>query len=98
MLLDALKFIPRTSRNEQFSKDMAKIESMDNLERWFASRMAEGNRNNLMFKYAMALVDSGMPFNDVTDKVKRFNKQLSNGLSVEELEKSIFVTIAKKYT
>lgn len=98
MLLDALKFIPRTSRNEQFSKDMAKIESMDNLERWFASRMAEGNRNNLMFKYAMALVDSGMPFNEVTDKVKRFNKQLSNGLSVEELEKSIFVTIAKKYT
>ena len=95
-LLDALKFIPRTSRNEQYQKEYSKVENMDNLERWFASHMAQGNRNNLLFKYGMALADSGMSFNDVADKVKRFNKQISNGLSEEELENTILVTIAKK--
>ena len=97
VLLDALKFIPRTSRNEQYQKEMSKIGSMDNLERWFASRMVEGNRNNLMFKYGMALVDSGMSFEEVARKVKKFNKQLNNALPEEELEHSVLTTIAKKY-
>ena len=96
-LLDALKFIPRTSRNEQYQKEMSKIENMDNLERWFAQRMVQGNRNNLMFKYGMALVDSGLDFQEVEARVKKFNKQINSGLTEEELEKSILVTIAKKY-
>ena len=96
-LLDALKFVPRTSRNDQFEKDFSKIESMDNLERWFASRMVQGNRNNMMFKYAMALVDSGLNFNEITERVKKFNKQSGCNLSQEELNSSIFTTIAKKF-
>ena len=96
-LLDALKFIPRTSRNEQYQKEMSKIENLDNLERWFAQRMVQGNRNNLMFKYGMALVDSGLDFPEVEARVKKFNKQISTGLTEEELEKSILVSIAKKY-
>lgn len=96
-LLDALKFIPRTRRNEEYLKEMSKIENLGNLERWFASRMIQGNRNNLMFKYGMALVDSGLSYREVESKVKKFNKQLPNPLSEDELDKSIFVTIAKKY-
>ena len=46
---------------------MSKIEDLDNLERWFAQRMVQGNRNNLMFKYGMALVDNGYTFEDVAD-------------------------------
>lgn len=95
--LDALKFIPRTSRNEQFEKDYSKIESMDNLERWFASRMVPGNRNNMMYKYAMALVDSGMDFNTVSDRVKKFNKQSGCNLSADELNSSILTSIAKRF-
>ena len=95
--LDALKFIPRTSRNEQFEKDYSKIESMDNLERWFASRMVPGNRNNMMYKYAMALVDSGMDYNTVAEKVKRFNKQSGCNLAAEELNSSILTSIAKRF-
>lgn len=97
-LLDALKFIPRTKRNEEYLKEVSKIENLGNLERWFATRMVQGNRNNLMFKYGMALVDSGLRYRDVENKIKKFNKQLSNPLSEEELEKSIFVSIAKKYS
>lgn len=96
-LLDALKFIPRTSRNEQFEKEFSKIESMDNLERWFASRMAPGNRNNMMYKYAMALVDNGFTFNEVSERVKKFNKQSGCNLSAEELNSSILTSIAKKF-
>lgn len=96
-LLDALKFIPRTSRNEQFEKEFSKIESMDNLERWFASRMAPGNRNNMMYKYAMALVDNGLTFNEVSERVKKFNKQSGCNLSSEELNSSILTSIAKKF-
>ena len=95
--LDALKFIPRTSRNEQFEKDYSKIESMDNLERWFASRMVPGNRNNMMYKYAMALVDSGMDYNTVAEKVKKFNKQSGCNLAAEELNSSILTSIAKRF-
>ena len=96
-ILDALRFIPGTSRNDQYKKEMSKIENFDNLERWFASRMIEGNRNNHMFKYGMALVDSGLTFEEVSAKVKKFNKQLNNPLPEEELEKSVLVTIAKKF-
>ena len=95
--LDALRFIPRTSRNEQFEKDYSKIESMDNLERWFASRMIPGNRNNMMYKYAMVLVDSGLDFNEVSERVKKFNKQSGCNLSTEELNGSILTSIAKKF-
>ena len=96
-ILDALRFIPGTSRNDQYKKEMSKIENFDNLERWFASQMAEGNRNNNLFKYGMALVDSGLSFEEVATKVKKFNKQLSNPLPDEEVEKSVLVTIAKKF-
>lgn len=96
-LLDALKFIPRTSRNAEYQKELSKIENMDNLERWFASNMVNGNRNNLMFKYGMALKDSGLSLSEVTTKIKKFNKQLSNPLPEEEISKSILVTLAKKY-
>ena len=68
-LLDALPFIPKTSRNEQFLQENRKLQSLDNMERWFAQRMVSGNRNNLMIKYALALVDSGMTLVEVTQQV-----------------------------
>lgn len=96
-LLDVTMFIPRTSRNEQFHQTYSKIESMSNLERWFAQKMAEGNRNNNMIKYALALVDNGLPYLDVEKQVISFNKKLSNPLSEAEIRKTILVTVAKKY-
>ena len=97
MLLDALKFIPKTSRNEQYLKEVSKVENMGALERWFALRIVQGNRNNLMFKYGMALADSGLSFADVEAKLKKFNKSLSAPLSNDELNNSILKSIAKKY-
>ena len=96
-LLDALMFIPRTSRNEQFNQNFQKIESMSNLERWFAQRIAEGNRNNNMIKYALALVDNGLSLQDVEKQIISFNKKLSAPLPETEIRQTILKTVAKKY-
>lgn len=96
-LLDALPFIPSTSRNVEHNNAMKELQSLDNLERWFAHRIASGNRNNQMIKFALALVDSGMDLMEVTNKVHAFNKKLSNPLAKDEIDKTIMVTVAKRY-
>lgn len=95
-LFDVLPFIPKTSKNEQYQREFQKIESMDNLERWFAQRIATGNRNNQLLKYALALVDSNMSSQDIESKVKSFNRKLSNPLPESELEATILKTVGQK--
>jgi hypothetical protein len=96
-LLDVLPFIPKTSRNEQLRAEGKAIENLDNLERWFAPRIATGNRNNQMVKFAFALVDSGMDLFAVREKVLEFNKKLSNALPEDEIESTILVSVAKRF-
>lgn len=95
-LLDALRFIPKTSKNEIHQQSMKQLESLDNLERWFAQRIASGNRNNQMIKYALALVDSGMDFLNIERQVFTLNSRLSNPLPDDELRNTILVTVARK--
>ena len=94
-LFDILPFVPKTTRNEQRVQETKELGSLDNLERWFAQRIAEGNRNNQMIKFALALVDSGMPYIDVEQKVLEFNAKLSNGLAVDELQRTVLVSASK---
>ena len=95
-LLDALKFIPRTSRNEEFKQTVVKLENLDNLERWFAQRMVTGSRNNHMLRFAMALVDSGLQLPEIEQRVLNFNGKLDNGLPVDELRQTVLLTVARK--
>lgn len=95
-MLDIIPFIPKTAKNEEYQKNFKPLESLSNLERWFAQRIAEGNRNNEMLKYAMALVDNGMPYDEVEKSVLSFNERLTDSLSVEELRKTVLVTVARK--
>lgn len=96
-LLDVLDFIPKTSRNEQHKRENQQLESLDNLERWFAQRIASGNRNNHMIKYALALVDSGMDLVNVQKQVHAFNQKLNTPLPEEELDNTVLVTVAKRF-
>lgn len=98
VVLDVRDFIPRTTKNEQFQASMQAVQNMDNLERWFAQRMASGNRNNNMLRFAMALVDSGMEFTEVSNQVHAFNKKMSNPLSADELNSTVLISVAKKYS
>jgi len=95
-LLDSLKFIPKTTKNEQYRNSMSELESLDNLERWFAQRMASGNRNNQMIKYALALVDGGMDLTQVEQSVLSFNARMNSPLTEDEIRSTILVTVAKK--
>lgn len=95
-LLDVRDFIPKTSRNETHRQNIQKLDSLDNLERWFAQRMVSGNRNNHMIKYALALVDNGMPLMEVNTRVHAFNKAMNNPLSEDEINSTVLVTVAKK--
>lgn len=96
-ILDALRFIPKTSKNEQYRKEFQQVQSLDNLERWFAARIAMGNRNNQMLKYALALVDNGMDLMEVHSQVLSFNGKLNNPLDENEIESTIMTTVAKQY-
>jgi len=95
-LLDVLPFIPRTSKNEEFRQNVMRMDSLDNLERWFAQRMVTGSRNNLMHRFARILVDAGLSFNDIQEKVISFNKKLSNKLPDDELHATVLVTVGKE--
>lgn len=97
-LIDALKFVPKTSKNEAYNREYQELVSLDNLERWFAGRMAEGNRNNNMAAYAFALYDTGMTYPEIEDKVLNFNKQLPNRLTEDELRSTVLVSVSKKFT
>lgn len=95
-LLDVLPFIPRTTKNEEFKANVMRMDSLDNLERWFAQRMVSGSRNNHMIRFAMILVDAGMGYQEVQEKVINFNNKLSNKLPVDELNNTVFVTVGKE--
>lgn len=95
--LDALNFIPKTSRNEQHKQHNQDLGSLDNLERWFAGRIASGNRNNQMIKYALCLVDAGWDLPSVRSQVLTFDAKLSEPMGEDELNRSIFVTVAKRF-
>jgi hypothetical protein len=95
-MLDALAFIPKTTKNEQWKQGVASVQSLDNLERWFAQRIQDGNRNNQMLKFALALVDSGMDFMSISTQIKNFNERLSNRLSEDEINSTILQTVSKK--
>jgi hypothetical protein len=96
-LLDVLKFIPKTSRNEAYQAQSKELQSLDNLERWFAQRISDGNRNNQMIKYALALVDGGMGLSQVNKQVHDFNKKMNSPLSEGEIDTTILTTVAKRY-
>jgi hypothetical protein len=95
-LIDALPFIPRTNRNEEFQKNTKELQSLDNLERWFAERIANGNRNNNMIKFALALLDGGMGLTEITNRVHCFNNKLKTPLSKAEIDSTVMVTVAKR--
>ena len=97
-LIDVLPWIPKTTKNEQYKKQYAKIENLSNLERWFLNKMnQEGGRNNCLLAYAMALKDMGEEQADVRDKVLKLNQRLDNPLQESEIASTIFVTLGKKY-
>jgi hypothetical protein len=96
-LLDALLFIPRTSKNDERQRLILSHQDMTGLERWFVTKMETGNRNNQLLKYALMLVDAGYQYSDVELKVNELNSKLESPLTHDELKTTVFYTAQKKY-
>lgn len=96
-LIDALQYIPATTKNEARKNSIKNLTNLDNMEKWFAMRMTDGHRSNEMVKFALMLVDSGMPIDDVDDRVMALNNKLEEGLPEGELMSTVLRTAAKRY-
>lgn len=94
-LLDVLPFIPKTSKNEERKALMDSQQSMDNLERWVINNIGDGNRNNMLLRFAMILVDAGFDFEGVRSRVVGLNSKIADKLDEAEIMTSIMVTTAK---
>jgi len=94
-VLDVLPFIPKTSKNEERKILMESQQAMDNLERWVMNNIGDGNRNNMLLRYAMVLVDAGFGFDDINSKVKALNEKIVDKLDETEIMGTIMVTVAK---
>lgn len=95
-LLDALRFIPQTSKNEEYKASLVKLENLPNLERWFAQRMVQGSRNNHMIRFALTLVDMGLAYPEIEQRVLEFNAKLDNRLPEDELRQTVLKSAAAK--
>ena len=96
-MLDALLFIPRTSKNDERRERAMQCQDMDGMERWFMGNMESGNRNNQLLRYGLMLVDSGYNLADIDMKVFALNAKLEQPLTNDEIEQTIRKTIQKKY-
>ena len=94
-VLDILPFIPKTSKNETFKKTVLDQQGMDNLERWVINNTGDGNRNNMLHRYAMILRDAGFDFEGIRQKVNSLNEKLPDKLTEAEIMGTVLVTISK---
>jgi len=94
-LLDALPFIPKTAKNEERKAKFDSQQSLDNLERWVINNTGDGNRNNMILRYAMILLDAGFDFDGIRNRVMDLNDKLPDKLEEAEILGSIMVTVGK---
>lgn len=95
-LFDALPFIPKTAKDEERKAKLDTQQQMDNLERWILNNSGDGNRNNMLLKYAMILVDAGFSEKDITDKVLGLNDKMPDKLDELEIRSTILISVARK--
>lgn len=97
-LFDALPFIPKTSKNEERKKVLETQQQLDNLERWVMNNIGDGNRNNMLLRYAMILVDAGFDMSRVQEKVLALNGKLMDKLDDAEIYGTIMKTVMSALT
>ena len=94
-VLDALPFIPKTSKNEDRKAQLHSQQSMDNLERWVINNIGDGNRNNMLLRYGMILTDAGFDLEGIRSRVMQLNEKIADKLEEIEIMSTIMVTIMK---
>lgn len=94
-VLDALPFIPKTSKNAERKELLNSQQSMDNLERWILNNSGDGNRNNMILRYAMILIDGGLDFEGIRSRVMQLNDKMPDKLDEAEIMSTVMISVAK---
>ena len=74
---------------------MSSQQSMDNLERWVINNIGDGNRNNMLLRYAMILLDGGFDFEGIRSRVMQLNEKIVDKLEETEIMGTVMVTVMK---
>lgn len=94
-MFDVLPLIPKTSKNEERKELLNSQQSMDNLERWITNNIGDGNRNNMLLRYGMILMDSGFDFEAIRQRVVALNNKIADKLDESEIMGTIMISVAK---
>lgn len=96
LMLDSFMFIPKTKKCEEHKQKIDSQQSMDNTERWFLNNTTSGNRNNMLLRFGLILVDSGFNSSVIENRLKEFNNKLPKPINEMELTNTVLVTINNK--
>jgi hypothetical protein len=92
--LDVLPFIPKTKKNDERRSFVNDHASLDNLERWVLSK-TDGNRNNMLLRYGMILVDSNYDMQTIKSRIFDLNEKLPEPLDQAEIVQTILVSVTR---
>lgn len=95
-LFDPLPFIPKTSRNREHNEQRALLKKLDKAQAWFISNINEGNRNNMLYRYAIMLVDNNKDYEEVSKLVLQLNRSIKFPLDESEIENTILRSVENK--
>lgn len=92
-IIDILKFIPNTSKEEEWHESLEHIEQLTNLERWYFKDSHNGSKIKSMIKYGQILSMSGLDIESIKTRINELNFKLKPKLSIKELSKEVFTQI-----
>lgn len=96
-LLDSISFIPKTPKANNIITFQKNFSSFDNLERWYISKIKDGNRSNTLIKYGFVLRDAGKSFKEIKATIFNFNDRLGKDLAIpkDEIRRTVLYTVKK---
>lgn len=96
ILLDVTKFIPRTDKAIKQQNTIVSMGDMTNMERWFASHIKTGNRNIMLLRFGLILLDNNIDPKDILARLLEFNGKLSSPVDDIEIHKTVMSTINQR--
>ena len=94
--IDATMFIPETKRSDE-TKAQISATGAGNIERWFKTHTAKGNRANHLYRFGMVLIDADLALGDIIEKLETFNNSLDIPLPEEQFRNSTVKSISKEF-
>ena len=95
-VIDATMFIPETKRSDE-TKAQISATGVGNIERWFRTHTAKGNRANHLYRYGMVMIDADMALGDIVEKLESFNNSLDVPLPEDQFRNSTVKSISKEF-